>query len=382
MDYELSQEQIEFKKRFREFCERDIAPHASEVDAAASFPIENYQRLAKEGFFGLSFPESFGGSRKPHLTSVIAWEELARACPSTFLSCVQGSILAGMAILLFGREDQREAFLPGLIRGERLGAFALTEPHGGSDIAALRTTARKEGNTYVINGTKAFVTNGPFADVLVLSALTGVAGGEQKMSAFVVRKESPGFLSGPVLDKLGARGAPVSHLSFKNCTLPEEQMLGREDEGALIAGKVKEFSRLGYAAYSLGIAQGCLEEAICYAQKREAFGRPIAHFQEISFKVADMQMYVDTGRLLLFRAAWMLDEGIEAGTDIAIAKLFISEAATGCAATAVQIHGGYGFLKGTRVEQLYRDAKLGEIGEGTSEMQRRTIARSLLGQGF
>jgi len=235
----------------------------------------------------------------------------------------------------------------------------------------------------VLNGLKAFVVNGPIADVALVFALTDPESPlDRKMSAFLVERGTPGFSPGPPLEKLGAKGAPVSDLRFENLSIPENRLLGNPGQGFSIAVKMKEVSRLGYAAYSLGIAQACLEEAIQYARRRQAFGRPIAHFQEISFKVADMQMYVDTGRLLLYHAAWKLDENLDAGNDIAIAKLFLSEAATWCASAAVQIHGGYGFLKGYKVERLYRDAKLGEIGEGTSEMQRRTIAKSLLGEGY
>jgi alkylation response protein AidB-like acyl-CoA dehydrogenase len=383
MNYELSPGEIEFKKKFREFCQKEILPRAFQVDATASFSWDNYRRLAKEGFFGLLFPTPYGGTQKPFLTSVIAWEELACACPSTFLSAVLGSILAATTIFRYGKEEQKRNYLPGLIQGEKLGVFALTEPQGGSDIAALKTTAQKDMSSYVLNGTKAFAINGPLADITILFALTDPSADQQKkMAVFIIEKGTAGFLAGPPLDKLGARGAPVSDLTLQNCRIPETQMLAIPGEGLSVARTMKEISRLGYAAYSMGIAQAALEEAVQYARKRQAFGRPIAHFQEISFKVADMQMYVDTGRLLLYHAAWMLDEGMEAGTDISIAKLFTSEAATWCATTAVQIHGGYGYLKGYRVEQLYRDAKLGEIGEATSEMQRRAIARSLLGEGY
>jgi alkylation response protein AidB-like acyl-CoA dehydrogenase len=288
-----------------------------------------------------------------------------------------------MAIHLFGSEGQKQRYLVKLIRGEKICAYAVSEPHCGSDTAALKTEARKEDRTYILNGTKAFVTNGPIADFVIVFAITNPGGSlAQKMSAFIVEKGTPGFSAGPAVEKLGTRGSPVSELILKECPVREDQLLGMEGEGSSYAAKINEFGRLGYAAYSLGVARACLEESIQYAQGRKAFGRPIAHFQEISFKVADMQMFVDTGRLLTYRAAWMIDQGIGTPTDVSIAKLFISEAATWCAANAVQIHGGYGFLKGYKVERLYRDAKLGEIGEGTSEMQRRTIARSLLGEGY
>jgi alkylation response protein AidB-like acyl-CoA dehydrogenase len=383
MNYELNPDQIEFKKKFREFCTEESAPKAGQIDANASFPSDNYRLLTKEGFLGLLLPTLYGGAQKTYLTTVIAWEELARACPSTFLSAVLGSILAAMTILRFGKEEQKRYYLPGLIQGEKLGSFALTEPRGGSDFASLTTTAEKDMSAYAVNGTKAFVINGPLADLTILFSSTSPADEHQKkLSVFIVEKGTVGFSAGPVLNKLGARGTPVSDLIFQNCRISENQLLAMPGEGLSVARKMKEVSRLGYAAYSLGIAQAALEEAIQYAQRRQAFGRPIAHFQEISFKVADMQMYVDTSRLLLYHAAWMIDERLEAGMDISIAKLFASEAATWCANTAVQIHGGYGYLQGYRVEQLYRDAKLGEIGEATSEMQRRAIARSLLGDGY
>lgn len=382
MDYELTEKQKEFRRQFREFCEREIAPKAGQVDAEAAFSHENHRRLAETGFLGLPFPEKYGGGQKPFLTCAVAWEELARACASTFLSCGLSPLLSGMALHLFGSDGQKQRYLVNLIRGEKIGAYAVSEPHCGSDTAALRTVARKEGRTYILNGTKAFVTNGPIADFVILFAMTNAGGSlDQKMSAFIVEKGTPGFAAGRDVEKLGTRGSPVSELILKECPVPEDHLLGVEGEGSSYAAKVNEFGRLGYAAYSLGVAQACLEESIRYAQDRQAFGRPIAHFQEISFKVADMQMYVDTGRLLTYRAAWMIDGGMGTLTDISIAKLFISEAATWCAANAVQIHGGYGFLKGYKVERLYRDAKLGEIGEGTSEMQRRTIANSLLGEG-
>jgi len=383
MDYELTGEQKEFKKKFRTFCEKEIAPRAGQVDSQAAFSSENQRRLAEMGFFGLLFPQQYGGSQKPILTCVIAWEELARACPATFLSCGIGSSLAGIPLHFWGTEEQKGKYLSRLIKGEWIGAFALSEPHCGSDMAALKTEARKLGKNYLINGTKSFVTNGPLADFVMLVALTNPgAEPNRQMSIFILDKGMPGWSAAPPLEKLGARGSPVSPIALKDCTVPESNLLGKEGEGYDYTAKTKEFFRLGFAAYSLGVSQACLEESVQYAQGREAFGRPIAHFQEVSFKVADMQMFVDTGRLLLYRAAWMMDQGLEAGPDIAIAKLFLSEAATWCATNAVQIHSGYGFLKGYKVERLYRDAKLGEIGEGTSEMQRKIIARTLLGERF
>jgi butyryl-CoA dehydrogenase len=383
MDYELCEEQKMFRERFRAFCEKEIVPRAARIDREGTFSFESHKRLAEVGFLGLPFPEKYGGGGKPLLTCVLAWEELARACPATYLSSGIGCLLPGMAILHFGNEDHRQKYLARLIQGKRVAAWALTEPQTGSDAAAIKTEARREGDSYVLNGTKALVTNGPIADWVVVVAVTDAgAVPPPKMSAFIVEKETPGFSAGEPLDKLGARGSPTSGPILQDCALGRSQLLGEEGKGSSLVEKVQQFGRLTSAAYSLGVGQACLEEAIRYAQKRQAFGRPIANFQEVSFKVADMQMFVDTGRLLLQRAAWMMDEGLEADSDLSIAKLFLSEAATWSAANALQIHGGHGFIKGVKVERLYRDAKLGELRDGTSEMQRRRIALNLLGEGF
>jgi alkylation response protein AidB-like acyl-CoA dehydrogenase len=383
MDYELSEEQKKIKADFHSFCEREIAPQAIKIEQEGAFSHENHRKLAEIGFLGLPFPEPLGGGGKPLLACVLAWEELARACPSTYLSSGIGCLLPGVAVNFFGTGEQKEKYLRGLARGEKIAAWAMTEPQTGSDTAAIKTEARWGGTSYVLNGTKAFVTNGPIADWAIVMAVTDAgAAPNQRMSAFLVEKGSPGFSAGQPLDKMGARGSPTSDLILRNCNLPGSRVLGEKGKGYSLLEEVQRFGRLSSAAYSLGVSQACLEEAIHYAQKRQAFGRPIANFQEISFKVADMQMFVDTGRLLLHRTAWMMDEGMDVDSDLSIAKLFLSEAATWCAANAVQIHGGHGFLKGVKVEQLYRDAKLGEIRDGTSEMQRRKIAFNLLGGRF
>ena len=383
MDYELSPEQKKFKGNFRAFCDKEIASRAMTVDREGTFSFENHKRLAEIGFLGLPFPEHYGGGGKSLLTCALAWEELARACSSTYLSSGIGLLLPGMAVNLFGNGEQKQKYLGGLVRGEKIPAWAVTEPQTGSDTAAIKSEARREGTVYVLNGTKAFVTNGPIADWVVVLAVTDPgAAPNHKLSAFLVEKGTSGLSVGPPQDKLGARGSPTSDLVLENCSFMESQLLGEAGKGYALAEKINQFGRLSSADYSLGVSQASLEEAIRYAQKRQAFGRPIANFQAISFKVADMQMFVDTGRLLLYRAAWMMDEGMDADSDLSIAKLFLSESATWCAANAVQVHGGHGFLKGVRVEQLYRDAKLGDLRDGTSEIQRRKIALNLLGEGF
>ena len=383
MDYELSEDQKKIKSDFRAFCDREIAPRAMKIDREGRFSFENHTLLREIGFLGLPFPEPYGGGGKSLLTCVLAWEEVARACPSTFLSSGIGCLLPGVAVNFLGTVEQKEEYLGGLARGEKIAAWAVTEPQAGSDTAAIKTEARREGTVYLLNGTKSFVTNGPVADWVIVMAVTDAgAAPPQKMSAFLVERNTPGFSAGSPLDMLGARGSPTSDLTLQNCTLSANGLVGEEGKGYALLEKVQQFGRLSSAAYSLGVSQASLEEAICYAQKRQAFGRPIANFQAISFKIADMQMFVDTGRLLLHRAAWMMDEGMDADSDLSIAKLFLSESATWCAANAVQIHGGHGFIKGVKVEQLYRDVKLGELRDGTSEMQRRKIALNLLGEGF
>lgn len=383
MNYELSQEQLEYKRIFREFCTDKIACRTDQVEQELSYLLENYRLLGKHNFFGIALSKKYGGEEKSFLTLVLIWEELARVCSSTFLSGAIGSSVAGISLDLFGSEIWKEKFLGKLSQGEKIGAVALSEPQGGSDLTSLQTSAQKLGPDYILNGHKSFVTNGPIADFVILIALTdATANLDKRMTLFLIEKNNPGILPGAVLEKLGACGAPVSELILQNCLVSKDHLLGNEGEGFFYAAKIKDLLRLAFAVYSLGIAQACVEESISYAQRRQAGGKSIARFQEVSFKIADMQMLVDTGRLLLYRAAWLMDQKIEASNDIALAKLFLSEAATWCAGMALQIHGGYGFLKRYKVERLYRDAKLGEIGGDPSEIQRQIIARSLLREGF
>lgn len=382
INYALSNEQTEFKKRFHDFCVEKIGPRADLIDKKLPLLFENYLLLGEQNFFGLTWSQKFGGQEQAFLTLILAWEELAQACPSTFLSCAIGSAIAGIALHLFGPEVRQEKLLKELSQGKKIGALALNEPHSGSDLFNLQSTAQKSGGGYILNGRKSFVTNGPIADLVIVLANESAASASKRWSFFLIEKNTPGLILGPPLEKLGAWGAPVSELSFQDCFIPHDNLLGTDGEGSLYTSQIKDFLRLGFATYSLGISQACLEESISYAQKRQVGGKPIARFQEVSFKIADMQMLVDTGRLLLYRSAWMLDQRMPASMDISLAKLFLSEAATWCANMAVQIHGGYGFIKGYKVERLYRDAKLGEIGAGTSEIQRQAIAHSLLGVGY
>ncbi len=377
--YPLTEEQRATWEAMRRFAEREIAPHAGELDAGASLLADNLRKLAEFGYLGMEFPPEYGGAGLDCVTSTLAGEALASACPATCLSAGASTILCGYPILRFGTQAQRERYLPRLASGEWLGALGLTEPDAGSDVAGIRARAVPSDGGWVLNGTKTFITNGPIADVVVVLAWTDPdRGPKEGMTAFLVEKGTPGFSAGPPLDKLGVRGSPTSELVFQDCWVPNENVLGYVGQGFPLVMQTLERGRIGMAAWSVGIAQACLDEAVKYAQERRAFRRPIADFQAIRFKLAELRTAVDTARLLTLRAAWLKDQGRPFGVEAAIAKLYASRAATLCAHEAVQIHGGYGYIREYPVERLYRDARLAEIGEGTSEIQRNIIAEAVL----
>lgn len=378
MDFELSDEQKDFQRSFRSFCEKEIAPRAKEVDEKGEFSFENWKGLAKIGFLGLFIPEEYGGSGASLITRAVGFEELSRACAATALSAESSASLCTTPIVEFGTEEQKKKYLPKLARGEFIGAMGLTEPGCGSDLSAIKTRAKKEGNRYILNGNKMLITNGPIADVIVVMAVTDKEADRKGMSFFIVEKGFKGFSAGSPLDKMGTRGSPTSELIFEDCEVPEENLIAEEGKGFLMAMKTLEHARIGMAAWCLGIAQACLDESKKYAQERFAFGKPIGYFQEVNFKIADMKVDTDTARQLIYYAAWLKDQGKPCNVEISIAKLFASEITTKVSSNAVQIHGGYGYMKEYTVERLYRDAKLGEIGEGTSEIQRMIIVRDLL----
>jgi butyryl-CoA dehydrogenase len=376
--YPLREEQQSLRRAAREFVDKEIVPRAQEVDHRGEFPSEILAALARLGFLGLAYPEQYGGAGADFLSSVVVFEEIARGCASTALSAGASVVLCGMPILHFGTEDQKQQYLPKLLRGEWIGALGLTEPNAGSDVASLRTRAQRHGDHYVLNGTKTLITNGPLADVAVVLAVTDPALGVRGMTAFLIERGTPGFRAGPPFDKLGLRGSPTGELIFEDCAVPVANVLGEEGRGFHQIMKTLEFGRVAMACWSLGVAQACLDEALAYAQQRVQFGQPIAGFQDIQFKLADMRLKIDAARLLVYRSAWLKDEGADARVEAAIAKLFASEAATFCAHQALQIHGGYGYIKEYPIERLYRDARLAEIGEGTSEIQRQIIAEAVL----
>lgn len=377
MDFELTREQSDLAAAFRQFCNKEIEPHAREVDEKAEFSWESYKKLAEFGYLGMGYPSVFGGGEQDALTMSVLGEELSRVCASTALSVAASAGLCGKFIERYGTDEQKKKVLPRLARGEIVGAFCLTEPHSGSDAAAMRTGVVRKGSDYVINGTKMFVTNGTIADVFMVLAQADRGKGPKGISAFVVEKNG-GIRPGKPLNKLGVRGSPTCEVEFEECVVPKSGLVGREGEGFRYAMQNLDLGRIGIAVFGLGIAQACLDESVKYSTERQAFGQNIFEFQGVQFKIADMKTQIDAARLLTRRAAWKFARGESVTTEAAVAKLFATEAAARAADWAVQIHGGYGYIKEFKVERLFRDAKLGEIGEGTSEIQRVVIAREVL----
>lgn len=385
MDYSLNDEQLALQESFRKFCDKEIKPNADRLDKADPAEADklmkqNFKKLAEFGYTGMCHEEKYGGSGKDLITQCVAQEELARVCAATFLS-VGGSLgLCGLPIAHFGTDAQKKKYLPKLISTETIGAFGLTEPEAGSDAIGIKTTAQKKGDRYILNGSKTFISNGPIADIAVVMAVTGKPDEKgRNVSSFIVEKGMKGFSAGKHLDKMGYRGAPTSELFFDDCEVPAENLLGVENEGFIQAMKTLEYGRIGMAVVALGIAVACMEESIKYAKERHQFGKPIGKFQMVGFRLSDMKVLTDVSRLLIYKAAWHKDNNHpEAATMASIAKLTASEASTKISSWAVQIHGGYGYMTEYPVERLYRDAKLGEIGEGTSEIQRLLIARDVL----
>jgi butyryl-CoA dehydrogenase len=384
MDFGLTEEQQQYLKSLGEFLAAEIAPHAAVMDRDGEFRRESLAALARFGYTGLNFPEEYGGTGADLLTTTMASIELARACAATALSVGASLALCGYPILKYGTDEQQKRFLPRLISGEWVGALALTEPGAGSDLASVRTRAERVhdlqlGDHYVINGSKTYITNGPIADlVLVFVVMAGE--GARGYSLVLVEGDTPGLVRGRKLEKMGVRGSPTSELFFEDCRVAASNLVGKEGGGFPVLMKCLAYDRIGMACFCLGIAKASLDEALAYATTRKAFGATIATYEEISFKLAEMKAEIDTAELLVLRAAWLFDQGQEVTTEASVAKLYASEVAGRAANHAVQIHGGAGYFRDYRVERLYRDARLCEIGEGTSEIQRMIIARSILGE--
>jgi alkylation response protein AidB-like acyl-CoA dehydrogenase len=378
MQFEFTPEQIQLRKTVREFAEAEIAPHVLEWDEDQIFPIEAIKHAGRLGFLGAIFPEELGGAGLGYIDYAIIIEELARVDPSVGLIVAAHTSLCTNHIYLAGNEEQRAKYVPKLATGEWIGSWALTEPESGSDAGSMRTKAVKHGQCWVLDGSKNFITNAQYADVVVTMAITDRAASQHGVSAFLVEKHVPGFRVGKKENKLGMRASATGELAFTSCRLPESQLLGKPGEGFVDSLRILDGGRISIAALSVGTAQGAYEAALKYSMQRKQFGRPISEFQSIQNKLADMATEIDAARLLTYRAGWMKDQGHRVTKESAMAKLFASEVAVRVTNEAVQIHGGYGFIKDYPVEKFYRDVKLCTIGEGTSEIQRLVIARQLL----
>src|SRR5687767_7547282 len=378
MDLRLSDEQELLQRSIREFAESEIRPHVREWDDAQHFPAELLPRLAALGLMGIQFPEQYGGAAMSSVDYCICIEELARVDPSVCLSVAAHNGLGAAHIAAFGTEEQKQKYLVPLATGEKLSAWGLTEASAGSDAAAMRTTATRDGDSWVINGTKQFITHGRYGDLIVVMAVTNRTKGNRGISAFIVEQGTPGFRAGKKENKLGMRASETSEVIFENCRVPSAQMLGAEGQGFINALQVLDAGRIGIAALAVGLAQGAYEAARAYAFQRRQFGQPIGAFQSIRAKLVDNAWRIEAARLLTYRAAAMKDEGRRTTLEAAMAKLYSSEIAVRAAEDGVQIHGGYGFVKDYPAEKYFRDVKLTTIGEGTSEIQRLVIARQLL----
>ena len=375
---ELTEDQIFIKNTIREFAENKIKPVIMEYDEAQKFPMDLLKELGDLGFLGILFPEEYGGAGLGYVEFEIIIEELARIDPSIALSVAAHNGLCTNHIFRFANEDLKKKYVPDLASGKKIGAWALTEPSSGSDAAALKTVAEMDGDYYILNGSKNFITHGTYGDTTVVMAITNKDDGKKGISAFIVEQGTPGFIAGKKENKLGMRSCETSQIIFENCKVPVENLIGDEGMGFVQALQILEGGRISIASLSVGLAQGCLDESIKYSKEREQFGKPLSAFQATQFKLANMKTDIDAARMLTLRAAYMKDKGIPNRKEAAIAKLFASEIAEKAASEAVQIHGGYGFIKDYPVEKFYRDVKLLTIGEGTSEIQRIVIARDLL----
>ena len=378
MDFRPTEEQKLLRRTVREFAETEIRPHVREWDEEQHFPIELMPKLAALGLLGIQFPEAYGGAAMSAVDYCICIEELARVDPGVALSVAAHNGLCAAHIFAFGSEEQKQKYLAPLARGEKIGAWGLTESTSGSDAAGMRTTAARAGQCWCINGAKTFTTHGRVGDVMVVMAVTNRALGSKGISAFIVERGTPGMTAGKKEDKLGMRASDTSEVLFDNCRIPVDQLVGEEGQGFVHTMQVLDAGRIGIAALSVGLAQGAYEAALSYARERKAFGRTVSAFQAIQWKLADAATRIEAARLLTYRAAYQKQQGARTTLESSMAKLYASEVAVRVADDCVQIHGGYGFVKDYPAEKYFRDVKLTTIGEGTSEIQRLVIARQLM----
>jgi alkylation response protein AidB-like acyl-CoA dehydrogenase len=380
MDFELTGEQQMIRQAVREFAEGEIAPHARHVDETGEFPAETFRKMGQLGLMGIPFPEEYGGAGADNVSAAIAVEEVARACGSTALAYSAHMGLGSAPIYMFGNEEQKQRFLKPAASGDYMAAFALTEPHAGSDAGATRTTARLDGDEWVINGAKMWITNAPVAGHIIVTAVTDPDKGKRGISAIIVPRGTPGMSFGKHEPKMGLRGSVSTAIAFEDVRVPKENLLGERGRGFVQFLQVLDGGRIGIGAMAIGLAQAAFEAAKAYAREREAFGKPIAAYESVSNMIADMDVGLEAARLLVYRAAWLKDQGRPYSREAAIAKLYASEVGEKICRDAVQVFGGYGYSQEYPVERLYRDQRLLTIGEGTSEILRMVIGRHNLGE--
>lgn len=378
MDFSLSKKEMLFRQMLRDFAEKEVKPLAAEVDEEERFPVETVEKMAKLGILGIPFPVEYGGAGGDNILYTMAVEELSRVCATTGVIVSAHTSLCAAPIYEFGTEEQRRKYLPRLCSGEWIGAFGLTEPNAGTDASAQQTMAVDEGDHYVLNGTKIFITNAAYAHVYVVMAMTDKSKGTKGISAFIVERDFPGFSIGKKEKKMGIRGSATCELIFENCIVPKENLLGKLGGGFGLAMKTLDGGRIGIASQALGIAQGAMDETVKYVKERKQFGKSIGQFQNTQFQLADLQARIQAARLLVRMAADKKDKKLPYGVEAAQAKLFAAETAMDMTTKAVQFHGGYGYTREYPVERMMRDAKITEIYEGTSEVQRMVIAAALL----
>ncbi|MDA2235977.1 acyl-CoA dehydrogenase AcdA [Bacillus cereus] len=377
MHFKLSEEHEMIRKMVRDFAKNEVAPTAAERDEEERFDRELFDQMAELGLTGIPWPEEYGGIGSDYLAYVIAIEELSRVCASTGVTLSAHTSLAGWPIFKFGTEEQKQKFLRPMAEGKKIGAYGLTEPGSGSDAGGMKTIAKRDGDHYILNGSKIFITNGGIADIYVVFALTDPESKQRGTSAFIVESDTPGFSVGKKESKLGIRSSPTTEIMFEDCRIPVENLLGGEGQGFKVAMQTLDGGRNGIAAQAVGIAQGALDASVEYARERHQFGKPIAAQQGISFKLADMATDVEAARLLTYQAAWLESEGLPYGKESAMSKVFAGDTAMKVTTEAVQVFGGYGYTKDYPVERYMRDAKITQIYEGTQEIQRLVISRML-----
>jgi len=377
VNFELTDQQKMFQKTVHEFTEKEIRPLASKIDKEEYFSWDLIKKMGKMGLMGMTVPKKYGGAGIDRVSYMISLEEISRVCGSTGITVEAHNSLGVGHIFEKGTEEQRKKYLPDLLNGKAVAAWALTEPNAGSDAASLQTTAVLDGDEWVLNGTKQFITSGDIAEVVTVMTKTDKTKGAKGISAFIVEKDTPGFKAGQIEDKLGLRGSRTAELIFEDCRVPKENLLGEKDMGFVGAMNILDRGRTAIGAMSVGIARGALEESIEYAKQRQQFGKPIGKNQAIQWMIADMATEIDAARLLVYRAAYLEDHNKPFSMEASMAKLFGSEIAMRATRNAMQIHGGYGYMRDRPLERFYRDVKLCQIGEGTSEVQHMVIAKRL-----